>query len=66
MQDLAFARSTYYPYPCPSVFMTGSTGQWSGKVGTAHTGDPTVAHQVKYLTIQVGCDYASTQRIETL
>ena len=39
-KTLAFAMYTYYPNRRPSVFMTGSMGEWSGKLVAAHTRDP--------------------------
>ena len=39
-KTLAFAMYTYYPNRRPSVFMTGSMGEWSEKLGAAHTRDP--------------------------
>ena len=39
-KTLAFALYTYYPNRRPSVFMTDSMGEWSGKLVAAHTRDP--------------------------
>ena len=39
-KTLAFALYTYYPNRRPSAFMTGSMGEWSGKLVAANTSDP--------------------------
>ena len=39
-KTLAFAMYTYYPNRRPSVFMTDSMGEWSGKLVATHIRDP--------------------------
>jgi CheY-like chemotaxis protein len=39
-KTLAFAMYTYYPNRRPSAFMTGSMGEWSGKLVAANARDP--------------------------
>ena len=39
-KTLAFAMYTYYSNRRPSVFMTGSMGELSGKLVADHTRDP--------------------------
>jgi CheY-like chemotaxis protein len=39
-KTLAFALYTYHPNRRPSDFMTGSMGEWSGKLVAANTRDP--------------------------
>ena len=41
-KTLAFALYTYYPNRRPSVFMTGSMGEWSGKLVAANIRDPSL------------------------